>query len=660
MPTRLCGIAAFAALAISSATAAFAAPAPPPPIEAYGKLPDIDHVAISPSGKRFAFMGSTPQGRVLFVNEIDKPLMREQIDDSAPGGAKKDAKITNIKFADEDHVIVELDKTELVDIGNPEKHDFHGVGILNLPRHNLTWVFKNDDNIVHNVLGVFGYTRKDGHIYGYFAGQMISAGRVTEEINLFRVDLDSGQLVHVGTGKTANTDYDWLVGPDGTVLAHMEYDRRSQEWRVFGEAHNEVLAKGKDRYNDTAFEGLGRTPDSIVYLARDPDGVSHYYETALTAGGQQTPLFDDAATYGLMHDPVTRLLDGVGIDADYPDIRFTDQTRETRWQAIKEAFPKGYNIGLAASDDTFDHLIIYTEAQGDAGTYWYIDLKAMNVVKFGQAYPGVPAATVGPRKVVDYKAADGLELHGILTLPAGREPKGLPVVVLPHGGPQARDYLGFDWWAYALASRGYAVFQPNFRGSSGYSQAFVKAGDGEWGRKMQTDISDGLKYLAEQGVVDPKRACIVGGSYGGYAALAGVTVQHGLYRCAVAVAGVSDLRGMLAEAASRADTTYGDPGLRRWKDRMGAKGLNDSSLREISPANLADKADAPILLIHGKDDTIVPIEQSRIMERALKAAGKLVEFVVLDGEDHHMSREPTRIAMLEAMVAFVEKHNPPN
>src|SRR5262249_8113575 len=158
------------------------------------------------------------------------------------------------------------------------------------------------------------------------------------------------------------------------------------------------------------------------------------------------------------------------------------------------------------------------------------------------------------------------------------------------------------------------------------------------------DISDGLKHLVDHGIVDPKRACIVGASYGGYAALAGVTLQHGLYRCAVSVAGVSDLRAMLSDEAVKHEEE--SPDVRYWKDIMGAKRVGDARLREVSPANQADQADAPVLLIHGKEDTIVPIEQSRIMKRALERAGKPVEFVELDSEDHHLSREPTRIAML--------------
>jgi dipeptidyl aminopeptidase/acylaminoacyl peptidase len=170
---------------------------------------------------------------------------------------------------------------------------------------------------------------------------------------------------------------------------------------------------------------------------------------------------------------------------------------------------------------------------------------------------------------------------------------------------------------------------------------------------MQTDITDGVAELARRGMVDPKRACIVGASYGGYAALAGVTLQQGLYRCAVSYAGVSDLNYLITKEVGD-DENAGSRYLRRF---LGAE-HGDGAVRALSPARLADRADAPILLIHGEADTVVPIGQSREMERVLKRAGKPVEFVSLKGEDHWLSRDATRKAMLAAAVAFVEKHNP--
>jgi dipeptidyl aminopeptidase/acylaminoacyl peptidase len=228
-------------------------------------------------------------------------------------------------------------------------------------------------------------------------------------------------------------------------------------------------------------------------------------------------------------------------------------------------------------------------------------------------------------------------------------------VVFPHGGPASRDTPSFDWWAQAMASRGYAVLQVNFRGSDGFGWSFTKAGFGQWGRKMQTDLSDGVRFLAKEGVIDPKRVCIVGGSYGGYAALAGAALDTGVYRCAASVAGLSDLRRFIDWSKAQ----NGVSAYRWWTRFMGAEDSRDPSLAEISPAAHIDRVNIPILLVHGRDDTVVPLEQSRIMADALQKAGKPVELIVQKGADHWLSRGDTRLETLDAIVDFLEKYNPP-
>jgi dipeptidyl aminopeptidase/acylaminoacyl peptidase len=257
-----------------------------------------------------------------------------------------------------------------------------------------------------------------------------------------------------------------------------------------------------------------------------------------------------------------------------------------------------------------------------------------------------------------YAAADGLQIPAYLTLPSGRPPSKLPLIVFPHGGPAARDTEDFDWWAQAMASQGYAVLQPNYRGSS-LNWSFLSAGFGEWGRKMQTDLSDGVRYLAKEGIIDSTRVCIVGASYGGYAALAGVTLDPGVYRCAVSVAGIADLRRMLQWVDLK--ETYGAHLGRRFWDRfMGVENYRDLNLDPISPIKHLDKVNVPVLLIHGRDDTVVPFEQSDIMLSAMKKANKSVELFTMKKEDHWLSRSETRLQMLQSSIGFLKANNPPD
>jgi dipeptidyl aminopeptidase/acylaminoacyl peptidase len=199
------------------------------------------------------------------------------------------------------------------------------------------------------------------------------------------------------------------------------------------------------------------------------------------------------------------------------------------------------------------------------------------------------------------------------------------------------------------------VLQPNFRGSI-LDSRFLEAGFGEWGRKMQTDLSDGVRYLARQGVIDPKRVCIVGASYGGYAALAGVTIESGVYRCAISVAGISDLkrfRKWTVENETRLSQRY-------WDRFIGISDKNDPSIAAISPIEHVGSVSVPVLLVHGRDDTVVPYEQSELIFSALKRAGKSVEMVTMKHEDHWLSRSETRLQMLQASVDFLRANNPPN
>jgi dipeptidyl aminopeptidase/acylaminoacyl peptidase len=257
--------------------------------------------------------------------------------------------------------------------------------------------------------------------------------------------------------------------------------------------------------------------------------------------------------------------------------------------------------------------------------------------------------------VFAYKAADGLPLEGVLTLPPGRELKGLPLVVLAHGGPEQRARPGFDWLAQAFASRGYAVLTPNFRGSGGFGKAFRDAGFDQWGRKMQTDISDGVDALAAAGLIDPKRVCIMGLDYGGYAAVAGVTLQHGRYRCAVSFWGVFDLADMFEHKVGGENLVA----MKYWASFIGV-GKPDADIGGLSPVHHAAAADAPVLLVTTQPDWTILLDQAPGMQKALQAAGKPVELTRIDSKDWRLRSAAVRTALLKAAMPFVEKHNPPD
>jgi dipeptidyl aminopeptidase/acylaminoacyl peptidase len=356
----------------------------------------------------------------------------------------------------------------------------------------------------------------------------------------------------------------------------------------------------------------------------------------------------------LIWDPATHRLTGkFDLDDDELNYTFFDPRDRASWTALKTAY-KGSELNLVSLSDDHRKLIVRVDSPSDGASYAFVNLDTHHADWIADEYPDLKPADIGPKSAVAFKAKDGFALTGYLTLPPGKAARSLPLVVFPHGGPAARDEPGFDWWAQAMASHGYAVLQVNYRGSEGFGWDHLAAGFGEWGRKMQTDLSDGVRYLAAKGTIDPARVCIVGASYGGYAALAGAAVDRGVYRCAASVSGPADLKKFVADWKNR----EGDQGVgsqRYWLRYMGAQG----QLADISPASQADKVTIPVLLIHGKDDTVVPFVQSQIMADALRRSGRSAELVTLDKEDHWLSQGATRLQMLQSVMAFLEKNNPP-
>jgi len=631
-------LALFVALTLAWSSNAIASPPPSLSTDVYGRLPNIEMMQLSPSGERLAYVVVSDEHRQLVV----KDLAGKAIFEASVG----DNKVRAIDWAGEDHVLVTVSVTHAF-FGYHD--EFAHMVVLNLATRKSFAVFANDDAIMHATFGYHGAVNKDGHWYGYVGGATLNKTRGFDAsfnensfIDLYRVDLDSGESELAATGQ--QRPHNWALTADGTVVAHSEYMEKTGDWSLtIGTEGGATLATLKAPLDDVNLVGLGRTPRTVVIDKATPEEWS-------LEDGVHTLLPADGLIDGYLFDPATRRLVGVTLAGDRSEQQFYEPVLKARQMALRKAI--GPTVWLTSWSADFRRLVLHTDGDGDAGTYWLVDGKSVKPI--GYDYPEIPDANVGATRAVSYKAADGLEIHGILTLPPGRDAKALPLVVLPHGGPQAHDTLGFNWWAQAFAGRGYAVFQPNFRGSDGYGLTFRDAGFGQWGRKMQTDISDGVAELAREGVVDSKRACIVGGSYGGYAAVAGVTVQQGLYRCAVSYGGVFDLNYFLNwETPDDRNATA-----RFWFRFLGARSNDDPSLHDLSPARLAERADAPILLIHGADDTVVPIGQSREMERVLRHAGKPVEFILLKGEDHWLSQDATRKAMLSAAVGFVEKYNP--
>lgn len=293
-------------------------------------------------------------------------------------------------------------------------------------------------------------------------------------------------------------------------------------------------------------------------------------------------------------------------------------------------------------------MLVYSSNEKTPGGIYLYDHEEDAIFLVAEQNPTIDPEQMATMRRIDYFSRDGLKISGYLTLPPGGKQANLPAIIMPHGGPWVRDYLSFDYWVQFLASRGYAVLQPNFRGSTGFGVYFLAHGFGEWGKAMQRDVDDAAAWLVSEGFADPDRICIVGGSYGGYAALMGAITGQDLYRCAVAFAPVADLPQYL-KYISR--TPGGDNVISRI---VGDKGRRAG--KSVSPLHLARKTAIPVLLAHGSHDIRVPYDHSERMARALRKKHKTHELLTLDSGSHMLMQERHRLIFLARLEKFLGQY----
>ncbi|EGF90918.1 prolyl oligopeptidase family protein [Asticcacaulis biprosthecium C19] len=620
---------------------------PLPPVEAYAAPPFVDEIALSPDGSRVALVTQGGDDKVIMHFTVDNP--QPGILTLGPG------KIRGLFFGDNQHVILINSVTADLPGFFGNRHEFSSARSINLETGDSSVFFTKENGFHSIVLGSLQRVQVDGEYHVTASNYRMLAGG---SICLYRFRMRDGKS-QILAAAPATTE-DWLITPEGHPLMLSQYSRSSKQWELY---YNRAPAGKSTQFKSIytsepgvglSLLGLGRDGQSAIIGFDDDDGKGEYREISPDGilGASLDESADELGRYPLFH-PVTGRLTGFARHDDAITYDYSDPLLKKIAEGLSPTIGPDYRLAISEFAEDPRKVIVYGESAYDAGTYFFVDFSTGKVVTLSANYPNLPEEWITQKTAVTYTARDGLDIHAYLTLPPFAKPVDLPLVVIPHGGPQARDYIDFDWQAQCLASRGYAVIQPNFRGSAGYGGDFITKGHGEWGRKMQTDLSDSVTSLAAQRIVDPRRVAILGASYGGYAALAGSTLDPGVYRCAISIAGISDLKSMIGFTIDNSGSDRARSVL-YWKRFMGDPKTYD----DISPARQAAKADCPVLLIHGSDDTVVPIDQSRRMEKALKAAGKAVEFVTYKGQDHWETVGSHRIEMMKTVLAFLQKHNP--
>jgi dipeptidyl aminopeptidase/acylaminoacyl peptidase len=314
----------------------------------------------------------------------------------------------------------------------------------------------------------------------------------------------------------------------------------------------------------------------------------------------------------------------------------------------------GFEVALGSHTRDEDRFIVYAASDRSRGTTYVYDVKKRSLIKLAESAPWLAEADMAPMKPIVYRSRDGLTIHGYLTLPVGKEPKNLPLIVNPHGGPWARDVWRFNSEVQFLANRGYAVLQMNFRGSTGYGRKFWEASFKQWGRTMQNDITDGVEQMKRQGIADPTRIAIYGVSYGGYAVLSGVTTTPDLYAAAVDYVGVANLVTILKNLPP-----YWEPQRQQFYAMMGDPEKEKALVDDASQVNHLDRIKTPLFVAQGaRDPRVNKIESDQIVE-GLRKRGVTVEYMVKDNEGHGFRNEENQFDFYGAMETFLAKYLKP-
>lgn len=419
-----------------------ASAAEPPPFASYGSLPGFESASISPTGDRIAVIGSLEGVRRLIVlDQTEKPLLVLPL---------ADAKVRGVYWAGDDRVLVYKSDTTNLGAGfTSSKAELFSMIVVPLNGEKMWAVFGEEKRIIGGVSRFQGIQERDGRYYGYFGGATLDGDfrsdpylKTTSPV-LYEVDLQSQQTREIAPRGEDKFYRDWAVGPGGVVSAALDFDYRSGDW-VLRTGTGQRIDEGNNPLGKVDLVGLGATAGTVILAEERVGGEPQWFEIPL-AGGERKEILAGAAIQASYYDLKTRQLMGYQADGDVPTYRFFGNYQQKVAVAVVKAFP-GLRVHLEDWNDRFDRVLVMTEGVGDAQTWWMIDIKGGQSREIGHSYP-MKAADVGPMRMVKYTAGDGTEIAGVLTLPPGRKAANLPVVILPHGGPTACDYPGFDWWA---------------------------------------------------------------------------------------------------------------------------------------------------------------------------------------------------------------------
>jgi dipeptidyl aminopeptidase/acylaminoacyl peptidase len=616
--------------------AAAAAAAPVDLAAAFGAREGVREVSLSPDGTHIAFMGPLEgQGSGLYIAPTDGSAKPRRI--AVASGAPE--RLGDCSWINAEKLICSV-------YGVDKKAGFT-VGFNRLMLMPVQPTAKNKPEVI----GVGTLVRSPQKDRESILVARLYYNQANPYLGIVRVNVNTGAERMVDYYGAQSVDF--AADETGKVRAVAIRRVRGMTYQDTGEMAWRYHPQGSKEFEPLSMYN-GWTRDGFVPVAVDSktntawgfgkhQGRVAVFTRKLEKPGAETLVFahPQVDVGRLVRIGPDQRVIGVSYTTDRRHIEYLDPAMKALSRSLSKAIPDLPIIDILDASADEQKLLIRASSDVDPGRYFLLDRATKQMRILLQSRPELDGLTLAPMKSVSYPARDGTSIPGYLTLPVGGA-RGLPTIVLPHGGPSARDDWGFDWMAQYFAAKGYAVLQPNFRGSAGYGDSFMPL---EGFRRWQTaigDITDGARWLLKEGIADPSRLVIVGWSYGGYAALQAAATEPGLFKSVVAIAPVTDLKKLLAESQG-----YSDHALMR--SFLGS----GEGLEAGSPAELADRIAAPVMLVHGKLDQNVPYGQSERMAARLRAAGRTPKFVSFDRLDHQLDDAAARRQMLADADSFL-------
>ncbi|RYY22613.1 MAG: S9 family peptidase [Sphingomonadales bacterium] len=605
----------------------------------FGALPIVSAPAISPDGKLIAAKGNV--GGVPMVLIIGLPVSATTLQKIK---VPSDHTLEWIRWAGDRRVLVSMSRTDKI-FGQEVR--LTRLLMWDLDTNASFWLGPRDqgldgDDLIHiDPAGRFVLLSAQAGIFEY--------------PGVYRADLMTGKSTRIVPPR----DYVWSWYSDNKGVVRAGVATMGTKWWVY---YRDGDSKVFERTKQRTFSVSDTVIDRFLPIAGSDSGFAIAAGTSGRFGLYRYDFKADSLGERVYENPIVDIddfdldrdgkVESISFIDDKPEILWLDPALQRFQARLDRALPGNINR-VISSDRTKNRLVVWSGSASEAGTYLLYDRTTNTMEPIAEMYDRLRGKRLATMEPVRYKARDGLEIRAYLTLPAGREAKGLPLVVMPHGGPFARDSWGYDVWAQYLASKGYAVLQPNFRGSTGFGSEFVMKGVGQWGRGMQDDIDDGVKWLAAEGKADAKRVCIMGASFGGYAAMWAAVRNPELYRCAISFAGISDVDAMLRyDQKAMTATRY----FRDWRARV--QGDKKFELDQISPIKQVNKLKVPILIAHGDKDRNVPMSQSKQLHDELLRIRRAHEYVIYPGEGHGLTDPAHATDFLVRIGKFLDQHNP--